>query len=108
MAINSVSFWQQNQNWRARQQDLADQLDLMSALTQKMADANAGLASGKANLVGQAVLKRVTQEAKSKALEQAAAAEKAAADDKETQALQDRTALPDYIQVLVTRFNVLA
>ncbi len=108
MAINSVSFWKQNQNWRARQQELQDQLDLMSSLTDSMTSAGTTLSRGLATLAGQAAAKRVVEQAKAKSLAQTEAAEKAAAEEKAMEAVSARLELPDYVLLLARKVDLLA
>jgi len=108
MGINNISFWKQNQNWRSRQKDLQDQLDLMATLTDSMSSAGANLSSGLATLAGQAAAKRVIEQAKAKSLQQADAAEKAAAEEKAMEAVSARLELPDYVLLLAKKIDILA
>jgi peptidoglycan hydrolase CwlO-like protein len=105
MAINNVSFWQQNETWRARQKDLSDQLDELTALTETIASANAALASSKANLAAEVVIKRLSAEAKAKVAAQEAAAAKLAAEEHEMDALEARMEVPAYIKALAAKVN---
>jgi hypothetical protein len=108
MGINNISFWKQNQNWRSRQKDLQDQLDVMATLTDTMSSAGATLANGLAMLAGQAAAKRVVEQAKVKSLQQTDAAEKAAAEEKAMEAVSARLELPDYVLLLAKKVDILA
>jgi hypothetical protein len=105
MAINSVSFWKQNQIWRERQQALSDQLDTMTALTEEMSNAGADLAYGYAELAAKAAAKRVSEATKLKQQEVEAAAAKVAAEEKAMDALEQRLKIPDYIKALAAKVN---
>ena len=90
MAIQRIPIWKENDNWRARQQAMRDYMDTLGALTTNITSAGADQASGLANLVGKATLKRVQAEAAAKAAKAQAESAQANADDKALEAVKDR------------------
>lgn len=100
MAIQRIPMWKENENWRARQQAMRDYMDTMSALTTNITSAGADQASGTADLVARATLKRVQAEGAAKSAKAQAERAQEAADDKALAALKDRMA--DYAKVNVT------
>lgn len=100
MAIQRTPIWKENENWRARQQSMRDYMDTLNALTTNMTSAGTDRASGMANLVARATVKRIQTEAAAKNVKTAAEAAQANADDKALQAVKDR--MNDYTKVNVT------
>lgn len=100
MAIQRIPLWKENENWRARQQAMRDYMDSMSALTTNITSAGADQASGIADLVAKATLKRIQAEAAAKSAKAQAEREQSAADDRALDALKDR--MNDLTKVNIT------
>jgi hypothetical protein len=68
--VSSISFWQQNQNWRARQQNLTQDLSISGAVGSVMMSALTNQTTGLASIANQRALTRA-QTALSAALKSA-------------------------------------
>jgi hypothetical protein len=67
LSISSLSFWQQNQNWRIQQQRWSDTLGTSSAVSSVLTSALTSQATGLAAIANNQALVRVTQQLKAAA-----------------------------------------
>ncbi len=90
MAIDRIPLWKENENWRARQQQMRDYLDNINSLGTNLTSAGADQSSGLAELVSKATLKRIQAEFVAKNAKAAAKEAQDTADNKALQAVKDR------------------
>jgi hypothetical protein len=62
MSVSSISFWQQDQNWRTSQQALDQQLSNVNSITSALTTALTNQTTGLASIANQQALNRVNAE----------------------------------------------